>query len=278
MIEGLPTRKENTVRKYIHELLHAHEVETRPQHFVRIVLASLIVFSIVCVMLETVEDIYDKNVELFYVLEFGIVIIFSVEYLLRVWSAVEEAQYSHPVWGRLRYMISILSIIDLMAILPFYIPHLISTDLRFLRGIRLIRLLRVLKLGEYSKGFNTISAVLHKKRHDIQVTFFIIFLLLIISSSLMYFLEHESQPTVFSSIPTSLWWGVCTLTTIGYGDIVPITIAGKICTAIIALLGISAFALPSGIIVTGLIEEMNIKKEETKTIIYCPYCNEKLPH
>src|SRR5207244_1386261 len=141
------------VRKYVHELLHTHQVETKAQHFVRIFLAGLIVFSIICVMLETVEEIESQNIELFYYLELSIVIIFSIEYVLRVWSAVEEKKYRHPILGRLKYMGSILSIIDLMAILPFYIPRLISSDLRFLRGIRLIRLLRVLKLGEYSKGF-----------------------------------------------------------------------------------------------------------------------------
>lgn len=267
-----------TTRKYIYDLLHTHEVETKAQHFVRIFLACLIVFSIVCVMMETVEGIYSLNVELFYYLELIIVIIFSIEYLLRVWSAVEESQYRKPILGRLKYMRSILSIIDLMAILPFYIPRLISSDLRFLRGIRLIRLLRVLKLGEYSKGFKTITTVLHKKRHELQVTFLIIFLLLIISSSIMYFLEHDAQPSVFTSIPSSLWWGVCTLTTIGYGDVVPITIAGRVCTALIMLLGISSFALPSGIIVSGLIEESESKKEALKKLIYCPYCKERLPH
>ena len=112
MIKNLPTsRKQKSVRKYMHDLLHTHEVETKPQHFVRIFLASLIIFSIVCVMLETVEELYEKNIELFYILELAIVITFTTEYILRVWSAVEEEQYQHPLWGRLRYMVSILSII-----------------------------------------------------------------------------------------------------------------------------------------------------------------------
>jgi voltage-gated potassium channel len=94
----------------------------------------------------------------------------------------------------------------------------------------------------------------------------------------MYFVEHDAQPQVFSSIPRSLWWGVCTLTTIGYGDIIPVTVAGRILTAIVSMLGISSFALPSGLIVTGLIEEMNTKHDKVKELTHCPYCGEKLPH
>ncbi|HET9136891.1 MAG TPA: ion transporter [Candidatus Kapabacteria bacterium] len=267
-----------TKRHYTYELFHTAEIKTRFAHNVRLFIAGLIIVSIISVMFETVEEIHAQYHDFFYWLEFGIVCIFSIEYLLRLWSIVEVPKYHHPVWGRIKYMFTFMALIDLLAILPFCIPHFVEFDLRFLRGFRLVRLLRVVKLGQYSMPLKTISTVLHKKKHDIVTALFIILLLLIISSSAMYFLEHEVQPKVFTSIPASLWWGINTLTTIGYGDVVPVTIAGKICSAIISMLGIGAFALPSGIIVSGLIEEMHHQKEQTKALVYCPYCNEKLPH
>ncbi len=267
-----------TARHYTYELFHTAEIKTPFARYVRLSIAGLIMLSIVSVMLETVEEIHAPNADFFYWLEFVVVCIFSIEYFLRLWSVVEMPKYHHPVWGRLRYMFTFMALVDLIAVLPFAIPHFVEFDLRFLRGFRLIRLLRVIKLGQYSMSLKVISTVLHKKKHDIITAMFIILLLLIISSSAMYFIEHEAQPKAFRSIPASLWWGINTLTTIGYGDVVPTTIAGKVCSAIISMLGIGAFALPSGIIVSGLIEEMHHEKEAAKELVYCPYCNEKLPH
>ncbi len=227
-------------------------------------------------MLEIVDDIYSEYWQLFEIGEIITVVLFSLEYVLRVWSIVEDSRYTHPVVGRIRYMFSFMAVIDLLAILPFYLPRLITFDFRFLRGFRLIRLFRVLKLGQYAPPLKTISTVFQKKKYDIGVALFIILLLLLVSSSLMYFIEHEVQPKAFPSIPAALWWGIATLTTIGYGDIVPVTIAGKILSAIISILGIGVFALPSGIIVTGLIEELRQESENSKPFAYCPHCGEKL--
>ena len=267
-----------TTRKYIHDLLHPHEGSNRTQRAVSIFLAGLIVYSILCVMLETVEGIYSQFEVAFYISEVAIIVIFSLEYVLRLWACVEDEKFRHPFYGRLRYIVSPMSLIDLLSVLPFYAPHLIGSDLRFLWGFRLLRLFRVFKLGEYSASLKTITNVFIKKRRDLVVTFFIIFLLLIISASMMYFLEHDAQPKKFSSIPTSLWWGICTLTTIGYGDMVPLTPAGRFFTGVIMLLAISSFALPSGLLVSGFIEELEVKKNKSKELEYCPYCKEKLPH
>ncbi len=266
-----------TVRRYTYELLHTPEIETRTERYVRAIITTLIVLSVISVMLETVEEMSVKYQDWFYYFEVFTVMIFSGEYILRLWSSVEKENHQHPLWGRIRYMFSFMALIDLLAVLPFFIPHVIKFDLRFLRGFRLIRLLRMFKLGQYSEPLRTISIVIHKKRHDILVTFFIIFLLLVMSSSLMYFIEHDAQPGVFTSIPAALWWGVSTLTTIGYGDIVPVTVLGRVCSALISILGIGTFALPSGIIVSGLVEEIQ-KEKQAKGLLYCPYCKEKLPH
>ena len=166
-----------------------------------------------------------------------------------------------------------MAIIDLLAILPFYIPFLIPVDLRFLRALRLFRLLRLLKIGRYSNAIQLIGSILKRKKPELTITFVIIFVLLIITSSLMYYIEHDAQPETFSSIPATLWWSVCTLTSVGYGDVVPESPLGKICGGIIALLGIGIFALPAGILASGF-EEEQLRKN---TAAYqCPNCKESV--
>ena len=259
-------------RRFVYELLQTPEIETKLELFVRIFITRLIALSVLSVMLETVKELEEQWGTLFWDFEVFTVIVFTVEYLLRVWCCIENEKYRHPVLGRMRYMISFMAIVDACAIFPFYIPALVRLDLRFIRAFRLVRLARVIKLGQYSHSLGMISRVIKKKRHDIITSLFIILIILIISSSVMYFLEHEIQPNTFPSIPASLWWGIATLTTIGYGDIVPLTTMGRILASIISVLGISVFALPSGIIVTGFIEELQLHKKH----ITCPHCGKEL--
>jgi len=264
-------QERKTPRKYIYELLHTVEIDSTFEYVVRIVIGILIVLSILSVMLETMEDFESKYSEALDIFETVTVVIFSIEYLLRLWSAVEIPKYQHPIFGRIRYILSPLSLVDLLAITPFYLPHLTTLDLRFLRGLRLIRLLRVLKLGHYSRSLTLIVKVTKKKRHEIGAAIFLMGLVLVMSSSLMYYIEHEAQPKSFPSIPASMWWGVATLTTVGYGDVYPITTLGKLCSALITIIGIGIVALPSGIIVAGFIEEL-----QTHKAITCPHCNKEI--
>jgi len=162
-----------------------------------------------------------------------------------------------------------MALIDLFAILPFYLPMLIPVDLRFLRALRLFRLLRLLKMGRYSNAMRVVGSILKRKRPELVVIFVIILVLLIISSSLMYYVENVAQPEKFGSIPETFWWSICTLTTVGYGDVTPVTPFGKVCAGFIALLGIGMFALPAGILASGFEEEM-LRKGSTK--LSCPYC------
>ena len=157
-------------------------------------------------------------------------------------------------------MLTPLAIIDLLAILPFYLPMIIPLDLRFIRAVRLFRLFRLFKMGRYSKAVFILKKVLKEKKEELVLIIFVIFLLLIIFSSLMYFIEKEAQPEAFSNIPEAMWWGIITLTTVGYGDVYPITPLGKILGALIAFLGIGMFALPAGILGSGLVEIVR-KKE-----------------
>jgi len=155
--------------------------------------------------------------------------------------------------------------LSLVAILPFYIPMIIPIDLRFLRVIRLVRIFRIFKLGRYSESLQMLGRILRKKKSELIVTFFVVILLIIISSSLIYEFEREAQPEKFSSIPISMWWAIVTLTTVGYGDVYPVTIIGKILSSVIALLGIGLFALSPGILSSGMVEELQREKSKNES-------------
>jgi voltage-gated potassium channel len=149
---------------------------------------------------------------------------------------------------------------------------LMPFDLRFLRAIRLIRILRLFKLGRYNESIQQFGRVIRAKKAELLTTVFIIFILLIVASSLLYYVEHAAQPEKFSSIPEAMWWGVVTLTTVGYGDIYPITGLGRFLGAIISLLGIGLFALPTGLLSAGFVEEIGRKRAKTQA--KCPKCGE----
>ena len=269
----LPPTRYLELRRLVYDHLHAVEIETKSEHFVRVLVASLIGLSMVSVVLETVPALEKEYSAIFYFFEVVTVVAFSIEYLLRLWTAIEIPKYDHhAILGRLHYIVSPLGLVDLLAILPFYLPGLISIDLRFIRGLRLIRLMRVMKLGHYSKSLSLIATVARKKRHEMGAALLIVIILLVFASSIMYYMEHDSQPQAFSSIPASLWWGIATLTTVGYGDIVPITMLGRVFASVISVLGIGVFALPSGIFVAGFVEEMQLNRAH----VLCPRCQEEI--
>ena len=159
----------------------------------------------------------------------------------------------------------------MIAILPFYLPFLIPFDLRIVRILRLFRLLRIFKLGRYSKSLNAITSVLKSTKSELAITGFVAFILLVLSSTIMYYFENEVQPEKFASIGHSFWWAVATLTTVGYGDVFPITTMGKVMSGIIALIGIGFIALPTGIISSAFIERVQKEKKEQK-LCTCPNC------
>lgn len=166
-----------------------------------------------------------------------------------------------------------MAVVDLLAIAPFYLGHWFSGDLRFLWALRLFRLLRVLKLGRYSSSLAMMGKVLRLKSSDLLATIFALTILMILSASIMYHAEFEAQPDKFSSIPASLWWAVATLTTVGYGDIYPITVLGKFAASVIAVLGIGLFALPAGILADGFSE---LRRKESAPPACCPHCHREI--
>lgn len=237
-------------------------------------LTAMIVLNVVAVMLETLPGL-QPYYTWFYLFDTLSVVVFSVEYLLRVWAITCDVRYSHPVYGRLCYIVTPLALIDLMAILPFYLP-MIAPDLRFLR---LFRLVRILKLARYSAALRTIGAIFGAKREELVITLFATLFLLVVASSIVYYAEHDAQPEAFSSIPAAMWWGVATVTTVGYGDVYPVTSFGKFCTGIIALLGIGLFALPAGILAGGFADEIQKKRREggvPESPACCPHCGKTI--
>ena len=191
-------------------------------------MTTLILINVVAVILETVQNIHAMYLFLFSVIDIVSIAIFTVEYFIRIWICTLNPAYSHPVTGRLRYMVSGYALIDLLAFLPFYIPFLIPIDLRFLRILRLFRLIRVLKLGRYSEAMKTFQVVIEKSKEKLILALSILFIVLVLASSMMYYAEHDAQPEKFASIPAAMWWAIVTLATVGYGDIYPITPLGKV--------------------------------------------------
>ncbi|ABG59892.1 ion transporter [Cytophaga hutchinsonii] len=238
-------------------------------------IVALVFSNIFAVIIQTEKSIATKYDTFFSLLETVSVVFFTIEYLLRVWISNLHKRFSHVVWGRFKYTLTPIAIVDLLAILPFYLNLLFPIDFRFITILRFFRLLRIFKLRRYSQALNTLWKVIVDKKEELVITFVTILGLLIVSASLMYYIERTSQPELFSSIPATMWWSVSTLTTVGYGDIVPITSFGKLLSACIAMLGIAMFALPAALLSSGFTEQ--IKKQRIKNTIHtCPHCQGKI--
>lgn len=254
------------MRKQIHKIIEASEKHNDASHYFDIFIIALILLNVLSMIFASVESINQEFLNAFSYFELVSVIIFTLEYLIRVWTCVENEKYQGNFIGRLKFVLTAMSIIDLLAILPFYLP-LIGIDLRFLRILRLFRVFRILKMARYSNAFDMIKNVLKNKKEELVVTMTFIIIILIIISTLMYYVEKEAQPEVFGSIPQALWWGVVTLTTVGYGDMYPITTIGKLLGGLITILGIGLIALPSGIIASGYTEQILRKKDKSEEVI-----------
>jgi voltage-gated potassium channel len=241
--------------------------------FLDLFIVVLILFNIGAIILETEKSVYNAYRGIFIAFEYFSIAVFTIEYLLRLWFCTHDERFKGAFRGRLRFAMTPLALIDLCAILPFYLPMLLPIDLRFIRAIRLFRLFRIFKLARYSTAFTTLTNVIRAKKEELLITAFIVGVLLVTASSLMYFIENEAQPKAFSSIPAAMWWGIATLSTVGYGDIYPVTLAGKVLGAVIALLGIGMFALPAGILGSGFVEELHRQRPEKKI---CPHCGKEL--
>ncbi|BAO54594.1 ion transporter [Nonlabens marinus] len=234
----------------------------------------LIIVNVLSIILESYADFKAAYGWYLYVFEVFSVVIFTIEYVIRLYTAPLEFKVNSKIKSRWKFASSGYGIIDLIAILPFYLPFLFAVDLRILRVLRLIRLLRIFKLGRHSKALRSILDVLKETRSELSISFFVAFILLLLSSTLMYYIEHEVQPESFASIGHSFWWAIATLTTVGYGDVYPVTAAGKILGGITAIIGIGFLALPTGIISSAFIEKVKETKENKSCA--CPNCGHEI--
>ena len=218
-------------------------------------ISVLIVLSILLLCLETF-DLTESSLRILGLAETILIVIFTLEWLLRLSTAKLQYPESSTSVAMKRFVLSPYSIVDLFAILPFYLALVFPLEASALMTLRAFRLVRLLKLGRYSKSLQVITNVFIRKRGELLVTAYISTLILFIISILMYYAEHEAQPQVFVNVLDGLWWGIATLTTVGYGDIYPITTLGKIIAAVSAFIGIGVFALPTAILGSAFLEEI----------------------
>ena len=220
-----------------------------------------IVFAVTFDLPPAVMDVLKKT-------EWVIVLVFTVEYLLRFWTA--NLRYPHEgnvilriLIPRLRYIVSVMAIVDLLAILPSYLPYFLPEGMLGIRALRLIRLLRIFKVTQHSTTLSAIANVIKDKAKDLLAVLFFMSLMVLFLSLLMYAAEHDAQPDKFENAISALWWAIETFTKSGTRGFYPITTLGRIIGAIVSVLGICLIAIPTGIISSGLIEHLNHRKQCT---------------
>ena len=273
--ESFVMRFITSLKKRIYEIIEVADPQDFFSKIFDIFILNLILVNVVISILDTVQKLSSTYDVFFSLLEKISVVIFTIEYLLRIWTITLKPEFNKPVLGRLKYAFTFLSIVDLLAIVPYYIPMLITVDLRFLRALRLFRIFRLLKLERYTKGLQVIGEVIKDKKAELIITFFLLTLTILISASLVYFVEVSVQPDKFTSIPYAIWWSVAAVTSVGYGDVYPITPVGQILGSFTALCGVVLFALPAAILTSGFNEVLKKEREEDTRSI-CPHCNREI--
>lgn len=261
----------NTFRRRIYLTLEPKEKGSGLERFFEALLILIIILNILAILLNSVHAIGKEYGELFYHFEIFSVVLFTVEYLLRIYSIVENPKYRRPVTGRLQYIKTPMAIIDLLAFLPFYLTFL-PLDFRFLRIFRLMALFRMFKVARYMEALVVFRKVIMERKEQLILSILFIFFVLVIISTIMFYVERDSQPGKFTSIPDTMWWGIATITTVGYGDMVPITPLGRFLGGLFAIAGVGLLALPAGILSSGFFELLHNPRSKKHT---CPHCGKE---
>jgi voltage-gated potassium channel Kch len=247
-------------RQHVHALVWPSKHGGRLHQFFDTFIVGCVLVSVLGVVLESVEGIhYHLSVE-FVVLDTISVAIFALEYLLRIFSCVEDPRFRRALAGRMRYMVTAGAIIDLAAILPFLLEALLHQlfDLRFLRVFRMMRLL---KLTRFNNATAVVIQGIRREWPVLTASFFVLLLITVMTASLGYLFEHAAQPEKFENIPQSVYWAVVTLAGVGYGDMTPVTPLGRLFTVVMAITGIALVAIPSGILSAAFIDQLRIERE-----------------
>lgn len=246
-----------TFRQHCYQLLDGDLAFSRAGKLINGLIIALIILNVTGVILETVPAYNTAYASYFYALEIFSVIVFTAEYLIRVWISPENPKFGPGIKGKLRYIFSPIALIDLIVILPFYLSLFISIDLRYLR---LLRLLRLLKLSHYIRSMDIFIKVVTSELPSLASAVFAVLVLVVLAACAMFAMEHQAQPEAFKSVLDAIWWAVVTMTTVGYGDITPVTAGGKILAILIMLLGVGTVALPAGMLAARFSEELQNRK------------------
>jgi len=248
----------SVIKKRTYKILNAADHRDVPSRVFDIFLISLILLNVAAFILASVNSWHADYKDAFELVKNASIIIFAVEYALRIWSCPDHPSglYCQPVSGRLRYLVTPLMMTDLLAILPFLLGLPPAIDLRFLR---MFRLLSILRITHHSPALGILATVLKRESKTLVVVFMLIIVLLFFASTLIYYIERATQPDAFASIPRAMWWGMATLTTVGYGDVVPLSVAGKVFGVLVMFIGVGMFAIPTGILVAGFAQEIKRK-------------------
>jgi voltage-gated potassium channel len=257
-------------RRRTWELLEVARPGDRASHFVDVFILTLIFLNAAAVVFESVDLLRERYAVWFRSFELFSLVAFTIEYVLRLWSCTTAPQFGSPVAGRLRFVFRPMNVVDFLAFVPFYLPFL-HADLRVLRVFRLLRIFRVARLGRYSGSLGSLGQVLQQKKEELLVAALVMLMLVLTASSLMYMVENAAQPEKFPDIPATMWWAVATFTTVGYGDVYPITSAGKLLGSLVSILGI-VFALPTEILGAAFVEQRQHQQAEK----LCPHCGKNV--
>lgn len=258
------------MKRRVFEVLSIDEGEDRISRAVDTVLLILILSNVAALVIVTDESIHRMAPGFFYYFELVSFSIFAIEYALRLWSCTEDPEYAHPLFGRLKFAKQPLMIADAVAVASYFILFALPSgmDLGALRALRLVS--RFALLARYSSGLQALWSALSARRNELLGVVSVVGALLVLASSLMYYIEQSAQPDKFSSIPETMWWSIITLTTVGYGDVAPVTPGGRLLAGVIALLGIGIFALPAGILGSEFMEHVN--RRRSPALASCPEC------
>ncbi|MEE9425954.1 MAG: cyclic nucleotide-gated ion channel [Methylococcales bacterium] len=245
-------------RERVFRIIEVAELGDLPSHRFDVFIIIMIAINIAAVIIGSIAKFHIQYGVWLNMLAYISVALFSVEYLCRIWTCVDHPSgtYRHPITGRLKYLFSPLMLADLFALFPFYISLFPVLDLRILR---LLRLLVMLRLTHYSDALHVLATIVRRESKTFAAIFLVIVSLLLLVSYFIYVIERHVQPDAFASIPEAMWWSISTLTTVGYGDVVPVTTMGKVFGMIVMLIGIGMFAIPTGILVSAFSQEMKRK-------------------
>ena len=264
-----------TFRKRLYYILEPSEKGGLLEKVFEWILIGIITLNIFAIILESVPEYNTHFGEFFRTFEYFSIGFFTLEYFARLYCIVENPKYAHPVKGRIRYAGTALAIIDLLAFLPFYLTFI--GYLRFLRIFRLMALFRMFKIARYLHALELFKRVMKDRKEQLILTFIFLLFILVVISFAMFYAEHDEQPDVFSSIPATMWWGISTLTTVGYGDMVPLTPLGKILGGAFAICSVALLALPAGILSSGFFEILHeTRKGNDENKKKCPHCGGEL--